>query len=272
VTKAGFGEHLKREREMRGVSLAEICGATRISMRFLQALENEEWAQLPGGVFNRGFVRSVARFLGLDEESVVAEYAQAIGEPSATTAEHKDQQPQQPAKTHWAWLCISALILVALVGAAWAGQRWYAARRAERLAAAANAAAAVPPSIPTPADAPASSDPLAVPGASQGEAPAAADAAATPGASPGLHLKVAASTNTALTVEADGKTIFVGSLLAGWSRTFDAQDTFDVETQDAGSLLLELNGQAQAPIGPPGHAGRVTLTSRLLHKNTGGPN
>jgi cytoskeletal protein RodZ len=70
-----FGDHLKRERELRGVTLEEISAATRISPRFLEALENERWDVLPGGAFNRGFIRSVARFLGLDEESMVAEYA-----------------------------------------------------------------------------------------------------------------------------------------------------------------------------------------------------
>lgn len=60
---------------MRGVSLEEISAATRIAPRFLVALENEQWDQLPGGVFNRGFIRAVARFLGLDEDSLISEYA-----------------------------------------------------------------------------------------------------------------------------------------------------------------------------------------------------
>ena len=63
MTKGTFGDHLKREREMRGVTLDEISAATRIATRFLTAIENEQWEQLPGGVFNRGFVRAVARFL-----------------------------------------------------------------------------------------------------------------------------------------------------------------------------------------------------------------
>jgi len=70
-----FGDHLRREREMRGVTIEEVAAATRISPRFLEALENEQWDRLPGGAFNRGFIRSVARYLGLDEESMVAEYA-----------------------------------------------------------------------------------------------------------------------------------------------------------------------------------------------------
>src|SRR5580693_4967596 len=75
-----FGESLKREREMRGVSLDEISAATRIATRFLKAIENDQWDQLPGGVFNRGFVRAVAHYLGLDEESIVAEYALVAGD------------------------------------------------------------------------------------------------------------------------------------------------------------------------------------------------
>src|ERR1700746_1911877 len=75
MSSTPFGEHLKREREMRGVSLAEVSAATRISTRFLEAIESDRWESLPGGVFNRGFIRSVARYLGLDEDSMVAEYA-----------------------------------------------------------------------------------------------------------------------------------------------------------------------------------------------------
>ena len=75
MSSTPFGEHLKREREMRGVTIEEISAATRISTRFLEALESEQWDELPGGVFNRGFIRSVARFLGLDEDALVAEYA-----------------------------------------------------------------------------------------------------------------------------------------------------------------------------------------------------
>ena len=76
---SGFGEHLRREREMRGVSLSEIAAATRISIRFLEGLEHEDWSRLPGGVFNRGFVRTIARYLGLEEDGLLAEYSMAIG-------------------------------------------------------------------------------------------------------------------------------------------------------------------------------------------------
>jgi cytoskeleton protein RodZ len=74
MAKGNFGERLKRERDMREVSMDELSKSTRISSRFLQALENEDWEKLPGGIFGHGFVRTIARYLGLDEEALLSEY------------------------------------------------------------------------------------------------------------------------------------------------------------------------------------------------------
>jgi cytoskeleton protein RodZ len=75
-----FGDRLRREREMRGITLDEITESTKISRRHLEALEGEHFDQLPGGVFNKGFVRAYARFLGLDEDQAVADYSAASNE------------------------------------------------------------------------------------------------------------------------------------------------------------------------------------------------
>ena len=57
-----FGEHLRRERELRGVTLDEVSAATRIKTTFLEAMENGRWEELPGGAFNRGFIRATSKF------------------------------------------------------------------------------------------------------------------------------------------------------------------------------------------------------------------
>ena len=75
-----FGDRLRREREMRGVSLDEIAEATKIGTRLLKALEEEQFQLLPGGIFNKGFVRAYARYLGIDEDGAVADYLAAAGE------------------------------------------------------------------------------------------------------------------------------------------------------------------------------------------------
>src|SRR3954469_21320463 len=74
---ASFGERIKREREMRGVSLEEIAESTKIGKRNLLALEEEEFDKLPGGIFNKGFVRAYAKYLGLDEDQAVTDFLAA---------------------------------------------------------------------------------------------------------------------------------------------------------------------------------------------------
>jgi cytoskeleton protein RodZ len=75
-----FGDRHRGEREMRGITLDEITESTKISRRHLEALEKEHFDQLPGGVFNKGFVRAYARFLGIDEDQAVADYSAASNE------------------------------------------------------------------------------------------------------------------------------------------------------------------------------------------------
>lgn len=69
-----LGSYLKRERELRQMSIAELAQITRIPARVLQHLENDAHGELPADVFVRGFLRSYANALGLDDESVLARY------------------------------------------------------------------------------------------------------------------------------------------------------------------------------------------------------
>jgi len=118
MARGTFGERLKRERELREVPVEEITTATRIGPRFLEALENEDWEKLPGGVFNRGFVRSIARYLGLDEEAFLAEYdlahnahAQLVEQKQA----HKERIPQTPPWVPIAFVLGVLLLLAGLI-------------------------------------------------------------------------------------------------------------------------------------------------------------
>src|ERR1700746_3017458 len=69
-----FGDRLKREREQRGITLDDISLSTKIGTRLLRALEEDKFEQLPGGIFNKGFVRAYARHLGIDEEQAISDY------------------------------------------------------------------------------------------------------------------------------------------------------------------------------------------------------
>ena len=129
MAKGNFGERLKRERELREVSLNEVTVATRIGTRFLEALENEDWNKLPGGAFNRGFVRAVARYLGLDEENLLAEYDMARGgDPSAEApAAPENRIPAPPKWILPAIICAALIVIAAFVIAGIYGWRHYSA-------------------------------------------------------------------------------------------------------------------------------------------------
>jgi cytoskeleton protein RodZ len=282
MTKGTFGEHLKREREMRGVSLDEITAATRIATRFLRAIENEQWDQLPGGIFNRGFVRAMAHYLGLDEESIVAEYALAVGDrPNVPvwTGSPPAVTPDQP----WlAWILVAVFVIMLIAGGWFAMRRisaWRASRRGARNAAVSAVPTPAPPAVPPAADAvPPSNDA----GANSAAAPPAPSAVADTSPAPAIglisaalspfELKIETGKATRVTVETDAHRVFEATMKAGESHTFTAQDKFQVSARDAGALLLELNGKTLAPIGPPGHAGKVTLTRETLKGAVGGKN
>ncbi len=89
---ATFGEELRREREIRGISLKEIADATKISRRFLDAIERNDHKTLPAPVFTRGFVREYARYLGLNAEEIVNRYNYAAaGDDRIEKSAHLDR-------------------------------------------------------------------------------------------------------------------------------------------------------------------------------------
>ena len=80
----GFGDKLREARERRGLSLRQIANATKISMITLEALERNDIARLPGGIFSRGVVRSYAIEVGLDPESTIEEFMGQFPHDSVT--------------------------------------------------------------------------------------------------------------------------------------------------------------------------------------------
>src|SRR5256885_11949497 len=80
-----IGEKLRLERETRGIALRDISEQTRISMRYLEAIETDDYRRLPGGIFNRSFIRAYAKFIGYNEAKAIEEYAQTLREHGEST-------------------------------------------------------------------------------------------------------------------------------------------------------------------------------------------
>jgi cytoskeletal protein RodZ len=83
-TALAFGRELQQERERRGISLDAVAEATKVASRYLRALESDDFSSLPGGVFNKGFVRSYCRYVGLNEDEWVARMASNGSDPDWT--------------------------------------------------------------------------------------------------------------------------------------------------------------------------------------------
>jgi len=255
MARGNFGERLKRERELREVTLEEITQATRIGPRFLEALENEEWEKLPGGVFNRGFVRSIAHYLGLGEEAFLAEYDLAYGTHADQLAQkHAQKFEERIPQTPW-WVPAAMVGGILLLAAALIFGAIYGWRRFVRHSTPKPAANIAAPAVNSSTLASASPLPASNP----------PGAAASP-----LDLSVSVSTMTRVRVQADGTLLFEESIRPGENRHFPAKTEFVVSAADSGAVLLELNGEAMPPIGAPGTSGTITLTGKNLRQASGG--
>ena len=251
---ASFGENLQREREMRGVTLQEISAATKIGVRFLQALETEDFGKLPGGIFTRSFIRAYARYLGLDEESVLAEY-QLVAQPNPDfdlnrLNASRPTSPQQGSRGP----LLALFLAVLLLGGGYGVYR-YSHRAAETAAnagssASASAPATSPAASPQQTTAPAAGTDSSQPSTDQtlppvqdlGRAGTATGVAASPGSGTptttgglpeiegGLILQVAATEPSWVAVEADGKSAFQRVLRPSEIQTIKARESFDVTT------------------------------------------
>lgn len=278
-----FGENLRREREMRGVTLEEISESTKISTRMLKAIETEQFSELPGGIFTRNFIRAYAEYLGLDEEHALAEYKRAAGSPS-----DNDLTRLAPNKTLSSMAgprgrLLPWVVIAVLLGSGYAVYH-YSHREIAIPPAPQPAASSSTPSAPAsnPASAPTATNaggtqanpggqttPPAAPGSSPAAGNAVASSAAGPASAPpsapelgegDLVLQVSTTEEVWLAVSADGKILWQHLMPGNSTRSFRAKDSFDVTTGNAQGTNLTLNGQAQKPLGREGEFKRVHLT------------
>ena len=110
-----FGSYLKHERELRGVPLEEISGATKIHIRFLQALEDNQFDELPGEVFIKGYIRSYANIIGTDVEEMLNIYEESVGNKTENISESVPAS-NISAKTFLVFALLGLIILALIFG------------------------------------------------------------------------------------------------------------------------------------------------------------
>ena len=272
-----FGTHLREAREKRGVSLRQIATSTRISIRTLEALENNEIKKLPGGIFSRAFVRSYAQEIGLDPDEAVREFVHQFplehviaGSKSANDrvvahgeeGVRRRQQQFSLAVTLAILIPIAALVVYFVMSSRRSSASEGAVEAASPAASApasASASASLPTAQPSPASTASGALSPTAPANTKTAANANANTSATPAASKGaipanepLRLRIAPSGPCWVRVKADGEIRHQKLMQKGEVFEQQATEGFEVLVGDAGTFRYTINDRPGRNIGDPG--------------------
>ncbi|MBI3933715.1 MAG: helix-turn-helix domain-containing protein [Acidobacteria bacterium] len=298
-----LGQRLRREREARGVPLHDIAQQTRIGVRLLQAIEEEAFDQLPGGIFNKSFIRQYAQYLGLDEEQAVRDYLRA----TAATSEAPTQRPQPEPRPPISFqsiiilrLALGAAAMAIIISIVWfllprppqavesrpRSQQAPTATSSQTLPPVESFARTTAPSMPPAA----ALDPLAGSTSERSAGDAGSPALSTrqeaqelasaanllagaagrerlAGELPEeLLLQINARSTVWISITADGEKQWQGTMQPNQSREVQAVETIRLTVGNAGGVELTLNGKALGALGGEGEVKTVTLAARALQE------
>lgn len=258
-----IGAKLRQERVGQGLAISDIARDTRIAPRFLEAIEADDFAHLPGLIFTRNFVRQYALSLKLDPDPLLAELpkqdeasVQLPAPPTRPRSSYHRDRAMHSALSSAIWLLIAG-------GAGLAAYMHFNPSRQARVAAtpaaeeARTASTTSPQSTSVQAEAPSptpeDTELLVAPAAQS--LPVASD--------PPMPVKVlmTASEKAWVQVSADGKTTFSGTMQSNETREIDAAEQVKIVTGNAGALKILLNGKELDSLGPLGWVRSVKLTA-----------
>jgi cytoskeletal protein RodZ len=238
---AALGDEFRSAREARGLTLSDVAEQIHIRSVYLNAIENEEWTAIGAPVYVRGFIRTYARFLGLDAEDAVARFNQAApaerSSVSGISTIADDRERSGPSV--WAVLGgLVALVLVVFV----AYEYWQYAH---------GSGAKVPVAARTAAPQPG--------GGTGGSETPAAGASAIPSAAPSgspaptahHQLAIRLTERSWVRVTVDGAVKLEGIYPAGTAHAYSG-NVADVRAGNAGGVTVAVNGRPPVPMGKEG--------------------
>lgn len=263
-----LGLQLRQERERRGISLADIAKDTRISTRYLEAIETDDTRTLPHDFFYRSFVRQYSQYLGLSDAEVSAalqleassfekpapvEPAPAPTRPSFEPTQHL--RPYTPAyeflddrPTSKRWLAVAGVLLVASVSyLAW--DKFPKAPATARESAASQTTIPIKPVEQSP-------EPIS----SSAPETSTAIVQATNLGSGNLKITISAKEPTWVRLVADGKDLYVGLLQAGETKAVENASRAELLVGNAGGLAIQQNGKSLPEVGPRGQVRTVVFS------------
>ncbi len=246
-----LGQLLREAREKKGLSIAEVEERTKIRQSLIEALEQENYEDLPAGIYRKGLLRNYALYLGLDLKEVLASYGGEDEKVGRSTLVAEGFEPPK-GMTVSSWLFID-LFLGVLIAAAiitvvvLAHSRRYIGFLSPATTPTHRASLASPVLVFTPTDTPSpTSTPTEIP-------------------SGRLQLDVEIIARTWLEVTVDGELAFRGLIEAGTNWSWFGQDSIAMHVGNAGGILVTLNGQELGTLGEQDEVVDTEFTWESLH-------
>ena len=281
-----LGEYLKQARKKKRLSLEKVASQTRIQEHHLQALESEDFANLPAKVFAKGFVRSYAKALGLDEEEALQCFLETSGifyeqsqleEPLPHVQVKLEAAPRQ----NMNWKLVFGLIIIIATGAVWyglpnqqetpialsepedspliesIGEPISPISDPQKSVVPIRPVESVPQSTP-PAPVPTQPTPKPIPPTSvEPIPPISPTPPAVERTADGSHtLEIEATQLTWVVVQSDKQAPNEALLQPGQRTTWKANKQFLLTLGNAAGVIIRLNGESQGPFGKPGQVVR----------------
>jgi cytoskeleton protein RodZ len=251
---SALGEEFRSAREARSLSLSDVAERLHIRSVYLAAIEDEDWHVIGAPVYVRGFMRTYARFLGLDPEAAVARFSATVpaGTPAATAPRAAAASASEKRSGEQSSPSLAAVlsIVVALLVVLFVGYEFYqyktgtpAGTPAADVSAPPAAAVAGSSAAPSPA-----ADASAGPADSVAAIPPVAPKP-TPAAKRGLSVRVTETSWLRVTV--DGTVVLEGTLPAGTAKSFNGK-VADLRVGNAGGVKVAVNGKTLGPLGGSG--------------------
>lgn len=256
---AVLGDRFRAAREARGLSLSDVSEQVRIRSLYLAAIEEENWKAIGAAVYVRGFLRTYARFLGLDPEEVVVTFNQQV-QPGGVGPEEPAARPRRERSSRpgavLLWVAgVVAVLLVALVAYNALTMRREVAVVAVASVQPSSEASATPPSEATPAPPAAASEASATLAAG----PSLAGSPSPDANLPAQTLALVLSAPSWLRVTVDGNVSIEGTFPAGTTKTFHGKSAL-VRVGNAGGVEIYVNGKDVGKLGKTGDVAERAFT------------
>ncbi len=274
-----LGSELKAARERRNISLSFIAEETRIGLRHLQSLEEGRFSDLPGGIYNRAFIKAYCEILNLDAHDVLQKYDDEI--MPHTERPPKPQQRIPSPKPFWAANPIFAWSLMLVISATglFFSRDWissvFSPYFSHSPSGALNREAAPGPSMQPAASENSSSNSAAsatvaidlpigptTESAANGASLQASISTSNSGSS--LEIELEVTEKCWVSVDSDGGPVVRRLLEPGEAQKFNASEQFFIVLGNAGGVHLRINGKPAKPLGKPGEVVKMLINSKNL--------